>query len=176
MPQLPALEGRTELSLFDQTNNDINLFNLVDDELIRMSGSELLYYKFFQSEDSYDDVYMEERSKVIATEPVRVYGHYDPTALEQGLSEFGVEIQNDQEFTFNKVYIEQYLQRAPIEGDVIKPVFQNQRYEIIQVAEDGFEIYGVFHYRCSARLLRDSEEVVDEPLTDRSDHLGGDIG
>ena len=51
MPELPNLEGATELSLFDQTNNDINLFNLVDDELIRLAGSELFYYKFFRSEE-----------------------------------------------------------------------------------------------------------------------------
>ena len=46
MPPLPELLGGTELSLFDQTNNDINLFNLIDDEIIRLGGSELLYYKF----------------------------------------------------------------------------------------------------------------------------------
>jgi hypothetical protein len=46
MPPLPELLGGTELSLFDQTNNDINLFNLVDDEIIRLGGSELYYYKF----------------------------------------------------------------------------------------------------------------------------------
>lgn len=176
MPELPNLEGATELSLFDQTNNDINLFNLVDDELIRLAGSELFYYKFFRSEEGFDDVYKEHRSKTITTEPVSVYGHYDPTVLEQSLSEFGVEIRNDQEFTFNKTYIERMLHRAPLEGDVIKPKFQNQRYEIFEVQEDSFDIYGVYHYRCSARLLRDSEEVVDEPLIDRSDHLGGDLG
>mgnify|MGYP003660536853 CR=1 FL=1 len=49
MPPLPELEGKSALSFFDQDNNDINLFNLVDDELIRISGSELLYYKFYRS-------------------------------------------------------------------------------------------------------------------------------
>ena len=49
MPPLPEIKGKSELSFFDQENNDINLFNLIDDELIRIAGSELLYYKFYSS-------------------------------------------------------------------------------------------------------------------------------
>jgi hypothetical protein len=174
MPPLPELLGGTELSLFDQTNNDINLFNLVDDEIIRLGGSELLYFKFRRSED-YDEVYRESRGKVIDTEPVLVHGHYNPTVLEEALTEFGIELTNDQLFIFNKSYIEQALHRIPIPGDVVEPKFQSQKYEIFEVQEDSFEIYGVFHLACSARLLRDSKEVVDEVLPDRSNNLGGYI-
>ena len=55
LPPLPEIEGKSELSFFDPESADLNLFNLVDDELIRISGSELLYYKYFRSED-YDEV------------------------------------------------------------------------------------------------------------------------
>lgn len=173
MPPLPELLGGTELSLFDQTNNDINLFNLVDDEIIRLGGSELHYYMFRLGED-FDDTYMESRSKVIS-EPILVYGHYNPTVLEESLTEFGIELQNDQMFIFNKSYIEQKLHRSPQAGDIIKPKFQNQKYQIYEVQEDSFELYGVFHMSCSAKLLRDDESTVDEPLQDRSDDLGGYI-
>ena len=175
MPALPELLGKTELSLFDQDNPDINLFNLVDEELIRLSGSELYYYKFLMDEEGYDEVYMENRSKAIISEPVTVFGHYDPTVLEEKLGEFGLEITNDQEFTFNKTYIEAKLRRALLAGDVIKPVFQNQKYEVHQVQEDSFDVYGVYHYRCSATLLRDSQETLDEPLTDRTDDIGSEL-
>ena len=175
VPPLPEMLGGTPLSLFDQNNPDINLFNLIDDEIIRLSGSELLYYKFHYSSD-HDDVYMESRSKVHSTEPLNVYGHYDPTVLEQSLSEFVIEMTNDQEFVFNKTYILTMLSRAPIEGDIIKPVFQNQKYEIIEVQEDSFEIYGVYHIRCTAKLLRDSEETHDDIMPDRTDDLGEYIG
>ena len=57
-------------------------------------------------------------------------------------------------------------------GDVLQPKFQNQKYEIIEVQEDSFELYGVYHLVCSARLLRDSEDVQDTPLTDTADQLG----
>ena len=173
MPPLPELLGGTELSLFDQTNNDINLFNLVDDEIIRLGGSELLYYKFRMGDDDYDETYLEARSKVLDSKPMLVYGHYNPTVLEETLSEFGLEIQNEQIFIFNKSYIEQKLHEEPKAGDVIKPRFQNQKYEIYEVQEDSYEIYGVYHMACSAKLLRDTEAVLDEDLDERTNDLGG---
>lgn len=174
MPQLPELLGGTELSLFDQSNNDINLFNMVDDEIIRLGGSELLYFKFRISED-FDATYMEARSKVIDTEPILVYGHYNPTVLEETLSEFGLELKNEQIFIFNKSYITGKLHGIPKAGDIIHPRFQDQKYEVYEVQEDSFELYGVFHMACSARLLRDTEAMVKNETPERSDDLGGYI-
>jgi hypothetical protein len=177
MPLLPELEGKSQLSFFDQENADINLFNLIDDELIRISGSELLYYKFYRTEE-YDDVYLESRSKPIASDPINVYGHYEPKPVEQNLSEFGLELTNDQVFVFNKSYISNKLNRDPQAGDIVKPKFQNQKYEIFEVQEDSFQIYGVYHIVCAAKLLRDEIDIVDEPLTKLSDDVGGyaDLG
>jgi len=171
LPPLPELEGKSELSFFDPDNADLNLFNLIDDELIRISGSELLYYKYFRSDD-YDEVYLEARTKTIASEPLLVHGHYEPKPMEQNLNEFGLELTNDQIFIFNKTYINQRIGRDPIGGDIIKPKFQNQKYEIFETQEDSFQIYGVYHVVCSAKLLRDEMAIVDERLTKRSDGVG----
>lgn len=163
----------SELSLFDPNNPDINLLNLVDDEIIRLGGSKLLYYKYYQVDNDFDEVYMEQRNKTIASDPVIVYGHYEPRALEENLTQFGIELQNDQVFVFNKDYIERRLSRRPHPGDIVMPKFQNQKYEIFEVQEDSFEAYGVFHLSCSAKLLRDTEEIQNKPLLNRSEERGG---
>ena len=116
---------------------------------------------------------MESRNKPVAKEPVIVYGHYEPRVLEENLTQFGIELTNDQFFVFNKSYIERVLKRTPIPGDQIKPKFQNWKWEIFQVQEDSFEAYGVYHLVCSAKILRDAPEVQDTPLTDVSEELGG---
>lgn len=176
IPQLPDLDGEDSLlSLFDQNNADINLFNLVDDEMIRLAGSKFYLYKYYQNDD-FDPVYMESRNKPIATEPLIVHGYYEPIAMSENLTQFGIELTNDQVFTFNKSYVERKLGRPLISGDVIKPAFQDQRYEIFEVVEDSFEVYGVYHLVCSARLLRDAPEIQEEPLLDMSDPLGGYAG
>ena len=176
LPELPDLdEGESLLNLFDQDNPDINLFNLVDDEMIRLAGSKFSFYKYYQSDD-YDPVYMESRNKPVAKEGLTVHGHYDPISMSEELTQFGIELTNDQLFTFNKSYIERKIGRAVIPGDVIKPFFQDQRYEIFEVVEDSFESYGVYHLVCSAKLLRDAPDVQDTPLTQVSDELGGYAG
>ena len=176
LPELPDLDGEDSLlSLFDQNNADINLFNLVDDEMIRLAGSKFSFYKYNQTDD-FDPVYMESRNKPIAKIAITVHGHYDPISMSEELTQFGIELTNDQLFTFNKSYIERKLGRSVIPGDVIKPYFQNQRYEIFEVVEDSFESYGVYHLVCSAKLLRDAPDVQDTPLTEVSDELGGYAG
>ena len=170
LPEIEDSDGR--LNFFDPANPDINLFNLVDDEMIKISGSEILYYQYLQGESQYDQVYMEARNKPVSKEPVLVYGHYEPKVLEENLGQFGIELTNDQIFIFNKTYMEQRIRGHLKAGDVLQPRFQNQKYGIIEVQEDSFEIYGVYHLVCSAKLLRDSADVQDTPLTQTSDPLG----
>ena len=176
LPQLPDLDGEDSLlSLFDQNNADINLFNLVDEEIIRLSGSKFYLYKYFQTAD-FDPVYMESRNKPVAKTAIVVHGHYEPIAMSEELTQFGIQLTNDQLFTFNKSYVERKLGRSIIPGDIVKPAFQDQSYEIFEVVEDSFEAYGVYHLACSARLLRDSPDVQQTPLTEVSDELGGYAG
>ena len=171
LPLVEFSDTTGELNFFDLANPDINLFNLVDEEMIRISGSELLYYPYIPSESNYDKVYMEERNKPISTEPITIYGHYEPKVIEEVLSEFGIELTSDQLFVFNKSYIEQKIPSSIQVGSVIKPKFQNIKYEIFEVQEESFELYGVYHLVCSAKILRDSESVQDTPLTKVSEPI-----
>ena len=137
---------------------DQNLFNIVDQEQMKLAGSPLLIFKYYQTKDI-DDVYGEERGKTLSVEPIRIYGHYEPKPVEENLTQFGIELTNDQQFTFNKSYVEQRLGRPIVAGDVIKPEFQNLKYEVFEVQEDSFEMYGVYHLLCSAKLLRDNQDI-----------------
>jgi hypothetical protein len=163
----------SNLSLFKK-RNDKNLFNLVDAENIKLSGSRILVYKYIPSEDI-DDVYQESRQKVIRSDPVAMWAHYDPRPVEENLSQFGVEVQVDQVFIFNKSYTEGILGRPIMIGDVLKPEFQEIKFEVFEVQEDSFEAYGVYHLLVHAKLLRDTQDTHDEPLFDRPDDIGGGV-
>lgn len=172
IPEVEIVNTDSELSLYDKNNPDINLFNLIDEENIRLSGSKINYHKFYISKD-YDNIYLEQRNKQVSKDSILVYGHYDPKVIEEPLTQFGIELTNDQVFTFNKSYIEKKIGRPPIVGDVLHPHFQNIRYEVLEVQEDSFEAYGVYHYICTAKVLRDSEIVNDIPKKDVSNPVGG---
>ena len=148
-----------ELNMFDSNNPDTRLFDTIDGEMIRLAGSELLLFRYTR-DDSHDTLYDEHPGKVIYHKPVGVYGHYDPKPVEEELSEFGIELTNDQIFTFNKTTIENALGRPLVPGDVIKPRFQNIYYEVFEVQEDSFEAYGVYHLVCAAKILRDANNLL----------------
>lgn len=171
LQDIDEIDG-SPLSLFDPTNPDINLFNLIDDEYIKLSGSRVKIFKYYQSVE-YDDVYLESRNKPILSEPITVFAHYEPTILEEELTNFGIELTNDKIFIFNKSYIERKIGRPLIPGDQILPEFQNQRYEIFEVQEDEFHGYGVYHLTCSAKLLRDSADVQPDAADVDIDNEGG---
>ena len=146
-----SLETNDQLNLYDLENPDIELFNLVDDELIRLSGSKILLYKFYRREGLKDNVYGEDS--------VILHGHYEAQALEENLTEFGIEITSEQLFTFNKSYIDKLVGRPIIPGDILQPEFQNLKYEVFEVQEDQFDIYGVYHLVCAAKVLRDDDDI-----------------
>ena len=73
-------ERDTRLSLFKK-KNDKNLFNMVDAENIKLSGSRVKVFEYIPSEDI-DDVYQESRQKTIAQEAVTLWAHYDPRPFE----------------------------------------------------------------------------------------------
>lgn len=151
------------LRLFDENNPDINLFNIVDQELISLGGSDMTIYKIEREDTADDDVYGEDRLKKFYRK-LEVKGHYEPTPIQEELSEFGIQLTNDQIFTFNKAYLESRLHRELIPGDVVQPRFQNLLWEVFEVQEDRFDNYGVYHLICSARLLRDNREIMEHVL------------
>ena len=171
IPEIEVVNVDSELNLFDRNNPDINLFNLIDEENIRLSGSKVNFYKFIRSNE-YDTVYLEQKNKPISPHPIMVYGHYDPKIVEEPLNQFGIQLTSDQIFTFNKSYLEKKLSRPPIPGDIIQPQFQNIKYEIFEVQEDSFEGYGVYHYICTAKVLRDSEEIQNMNKTNVAPPVG----
>ena len=152
-------KGAGELNMCDVNNPDTGLFDTIDGEMIQLAGSELLIFRYTRDEN-YDTVYEEHPGKVIYHKPVQVFGHYDPRPVEEELNEFGIELSNDQIFTFNKTTVDKAIGRPLMAGDVIRPRFQNLYYELFEVQEDSFESYGVYHLVCAAKLLRDAETLL----------------
>jgi hypothetical protein len=148
------------LSLFGENNQDIEYFNSVDQEVIELGGSDMYYIKFMRSEN-FDELYEEDRDKVYANKLI-IRGHYTPAPIGQEITQFGITLSNDQRFVFNKDYLKKKLGRLPIAGDIIQPRFQNIYFQIHQVDEEAFNIWGVYHLSLHAKLLKDVGSVIRE--------------
>ena len=134
---------KSKLNMFDPTNPDTGLFNVVDGELVKISGSELLIFAYV-ADENYDKLYDENRAKTHYKPPKLAYGHYDPRPIEENLSEFGIELTNDQLFTFNKQTVERQIGRRLIPGDVIKPKFQTCFMRYLRCRKIASRLMGYF--------------------------------
>ena len=150
-----------KLNLFNENNPDIQYFNKMDQEIIELGGSDMYYIKWYQS-DNYDKLFEEDREKLYGPEKILLRGHYPPIPLNQEMSKFGVNFGNDQQFTFNKDYLLKKLGCEPKPGDIIQPRFQNVYFEIKEVQDQGFQVYGVYHLVLSAQLKKDVEPIMKE--------------
>jgi len=146
------------LSVFEDFGADRALFNMVNNELIKLGGSEVTVYKFLSTEN-FDDLYDEDRIKALSPVPVGTYAHFDPVPIQENLSEFGLELTSELSFTFNREEIRKLLGRNLRAGDVIRPAFQNFFYAVYEVQEDSFESYGVYTLTAQARIWRDGDYI-----------------
>ena len=55
-----------DIRQFDPENPDICLFNLWDEEIIRMGGSPIFYYEVFIQQGTVDPLYWEDRGKIFS--------------------------------------------------------------------------------------------------------------
>lgn len=150
------------LNLFDEENPDIQLFNIVDQEMISLAGSDAYYYKF-NPDENYDKTFNEERVKQYS-DKVLVKTHYSPFPLGEEITKFGIQLSNEQTFTFNREYIKEKLGRYPIPGDAIQPRFQAVMFEVIEAQEESFQSYGVYHILVTARVRKDLQSLITESI------------
>jgi hypothetical protein len=155
------------MSIFDDFKEDRELLDSVDSELINLAGSEVSIYLYNGLKDSYtlsgegfyDDLYDEDRIKLLSPMPKVMMCQFEPTPIEEGLGEFGLELENEKVFTFNKTDVENEVGRLLRPGDVIKPAFVNAFYTVHEVQEASFESYGVYHLEVTAKFWRDSAYI-----------------
>jgi hypothetical protein len=150
------------LNLFDETNPDLQLFNIVDQELISLAGSEFYYYKF-HPDDNYDKTFNEERIKQYSNK-ILVKGHYSPFPIGEEITKFGIQMVNENTFTFNREYIREKIGRYPIPGDAIQPRFQSVMFEVIEAQEESFQSYGVYHILVTGRIRKELQSLITESI------------
>ena len=146
------------MSIFDDFKEDRELLDSVDSEIINLAGSEISVYKY-EGDGHFDDLYDEERIKILSPNPTILMCQFEPTPIEETLGEFWIELESEKTFVFNKTDVEEELGRLIRPGDVLKPAFLNAFYTVNEVQENSFESYGVYHLEVTGKFWRDLDYV-----------------
>jgi hypothetical protein len=89
------------LSIYDPTNPDRQLFDIIETEVIQLTAPPIKYYKLIHQAANIDPLYGESRRRDAYEMPVTIYGHYDDPSPSQELQQWGLQQTEEIELWFN---------------------------------------------------------------------------
>lgn len=107
-------------SVYDPTNPDRQLFDIVEQEVIQLSSPPLKYYKLNHIQNNIDELYGEVRRKDAFNEAVTIYGRYESPGKEQELTSFGLVEVEELEIWFNYNHLLLQIGNSIQIGDVVE--------------------------------------------------------
>ena len=89
------------LQQFDPSSIEHDLFNLLDEEIIKIGGSPIFYYEVFIQKQTIDPLYHEDRGKLWSNIPVELWAYYDPVEQQNYQTAFGLDSPDELVFELN---------------------------------------------------------------------------
>jgi len=147
------------LQLHDSESVDHGLAATISDEIINISGGEVLVYARAESQ-SYDDVYDEEPDPVYKR-PIRIKAYFPPQPIAAQLVPWGLDVENQATVVFAKEQvIAEFGERMITIGDVIELPYNASgirldRYRVLNAFDSGNFRYNWLYWSCQVENLTD---------------------
>lgn len=122
-----------EMALWDPQNPEHLLHDEIDRELIRMSGSPVLYYKYVPSRVE-GNIYSEERDKIFSPTPVCVFAVWEPPKPLQDLGYWGIDSPDDVAMAFNRNEFVELVGELPTTGSLLMTMYDREWWEITKAS------------------------------------------
>lgn len=117
---------------FNDRNVDLQLFDLWDQEAIKIGGTPIYYYEVFIQPQTTDPIYLEDRGKLYSTHPVELWGVYDPLPATNTQTAFGYDSPDEMKFEFNYRALLDAIGHPPVVGSRLRSPFLKEDWKIIQ--------------------------------------------
>lgn len=126
---------------FNDRSADLKLFDVWDQEAIRIGGSPLYYQEVFIPEQTTDMLYLENRGKFWSTVPVELWCVYDPLAATNTQTAFGIDAPDEMKFEVNYRAMLDAIGHKPKIGSILTTPFLNEKWELVQMNLNEFKMY-----------------------------------
>ena len=141
---------------FDPDSPDHDLFNIWDEELIKISGTPLFYYEVFIQDQTIDPIYWEDRGKIWSTHPITLYGYYEPIPSQNFMSNWGVDAPDEMIFELNYKSTLQAVGHPPKIGSRVYSPHLNENWKLIQRNLGEFKKWGVVRLELICQRFQES--------------------
>src|SRR3990167_477401 len=128
---------------FDDESPEHDLFNLWDDEAIKIGGSPIFYYEMFVQDQTVDPLYLEDRGKIFSNNPIQLYCFYEPIPSQNAQTAFGIDAPDEMMFEFNYRSVLKTIGYPPKIGSRLHTPFLKENWVIIERKLGEFQMWGV---------------------------------
>lgn len=146
---------------FNDRAADLDLFDLWDQEAIKIGGTPIYYYEVFIQPQTTDPIYMEDRGKLYSNHPVELWGVYDPVAGQQAQTAFGFDSPDEMKFEFNYKAVRDAIGHNPLPGSRLRSPFLKEEWQIVQSNLSEFKMYKAL--RMELYCVRFQDDAVSGP-------------
>jgi hypothetical protein len=154
-----------DLRQFDSSAPEHELFNIWDQEAIRIGGSPIYYYEVFISQENIDPLYNEDRNKVWSQYPVELYANYEPVPSMNMLGSMGIDSPNEMVFELNMKAVLEAIGHPPKIGSRIFTPHLREHWELIQVNTGEYKMWTVLRYEFICKKFQESSTTGEGRVT-----------
>lgn len=140
---------------FNDLSPDLALFDLWDQEAIRIGGTPIYYYEVFVPEQTTDPLYIENRGKVWSTSPVELWAVYEPVASTNTQTAFGYDAPDEMKFELNYRAMLDAIGHMPAIGSRIRSPFLKEDWELVQRNLNEFKMYKALRIEFLCKRFQD---------------------
>jgi len=141
---------------YDPKNPEHELFNLWDEEAIRMGGSPIYYYEVFIQSGTIDPIYLEDRGKIFSPNPIELYAIYEPVPSQNAMGTFGFDSPDEMMFELNYDAVLRTLGHPPKIGSRIHTPHLREDWVIVQRSLGEFKLWGTMRLQILAQKFQES--------------------
>lgn len=157
---------------FDPDSPAHDLFNRYDEEIIRVGGTPIFYYEVLIQQQTIDPVYMEDRGKLFANNPVQLYGYYEPPQQQNMSGLFGYDtpdeeiiIETNYKAVLREIKNATGYEHPPKVGSRIFTPHRRENWIIIDTRLDQFKMWGAIRLQIHCKKFQETSTTGEGNVT-----------
>ena len=155
------------LQQFDPENPEHDLFNVWDDEAIKIGGSPIFYYEVFIQEQTVDPIYLEDRGKIYSNCPVKLWAVYEPITSQNYMNAFGFDSPDEMLFELNYRDVLNTLGHPPKIGARLYSPHKRENWKIVQRNVEEFKLWGELRLQLLSQRFQESRTTGEGKVTQK---------
>lgn len=153
--------------LFDPNSPDHDLLNTWDEEQIKIAGTPLFYYEVFIQDQTIDPIYVEDRGKIFSSNPIIIYGFYEPIPSQNDMGTFGIDAPDEMRFECNYRATLREIGHPPKIGSRVFSPHLSENWVIIQRNLGEFRRWGVIRIEIICQRFQESTTTGEGKVTQK---------